>query len=175
MATDEKGNMPITFYGELTSIPDDNNIYEITHILISLFSYERILKTTPRTSIKLCDNDEVAITVSEDLLTSLRATVNGTKIVELHQESLEKRYLCSSCKSPVMPDDDVVIEYPRGYMASKDAATPNSVINVTILDERKHKVNLHVNLDQIEAWYNPKNDLSKKEKAIKLIPTYQPK
>ena len=76
--------------------------------------------------------------------------------------------MCSSCKSPVKPDDDDVIEWACGYMALKDAATPNSVINVTIIDERKHKVNLHVNLDQIQACYNPKNDLSNKEKARKL-------
>ena len=82
--------------------------------------------------------------------------MNGTKIVELHQDSLEKRYLCSSCKSPVVPDDDVVIERAYGYMASKDAATINSVINVTILDECKHKVNLYVNLYQVEACCNPK-------------------
>ena len=42
MAIDEMGNMPITFYGVLTSVPYDNNIYEITHILISSFNYERI-------------------------------------------------------------------------------------------------------------------------------------
>ena len=34
-------------------------------------------------------------------------------------------------------------------MTSKDAATYNSVINVTILDEGKDKVNLRVNLDQM--------------------------
>lgn len=89
--TDETGNTPITFYGELTSLPNDNNMYEIIHIHVSSFNYERILKITPRTTIKFCGNHEVAITVSEDLLTLLRATMNGTKIVELHQESLEKK------------------------------------------------------------------------------------
>ena len=69
MAIDEMENIQIIFHGELTSIPNDNNIYEIAHIFISSFNYERILKTTPSTIIKLCDNDEVAITVSEDLLT----------------------------------------------------------------------------------------------------------
>ena len=97
--------------------------------------------------------------------------MNGTKIVELHQESLEKRYLCSSGKTPVVPDDDDVIECACGYMESKEGATPNSVINVTILGQRKHIVNSHVNLDQIEACYNPKNDLLKKEKGRKLIKT----
>ena len=53
MGIDETGNMPITFYGELTSVPNANNIYETTHILISSFNYESILKTTPRTAIKL--------------------------------------------------------------------------------------------------------------------------
>ena len=154
MGIDETGNMPITFYGELTSVPNANNIYEITHILISSFNYESILKTTQRTAIKLFDNDEVAITLSEDLLTSLRATVNGTKIVELHQESLEKRCLCSSNKSQVVPDDDNVIECACGYMTLKDAAAPNSVINVSILDEHKHKNNVHVKFDQIEDCYN---------------------
>ena len=89
--TDETANTPITFYGELTSLPNDNNMYEIIHIHVSSFNYERILKITPRTTIKFCGNHEVAITVSEDLLTLLRATMNGTKIVELHQESLEKK------------------------------------------------------------------------------------
>ena len=89
--TDETGNTPITFYGELTSLPNDNNMYEIIHIHVSSFNYERILKITPRTTIKFCGNHEVAITVSEDLLTLLRATMNGTKIVELHQGSLEKK------------------------------------------------------------------------------------
>ena len=42
IAIDEMGNMPIPFYGVLTSVPNDNNIYEITHILISSFNYERI-------------------------------------------------------------------------------------------------------------------------------------
>ena len=64
-----------------------------------------------------------------------------------------------------MPDDDDVIECACGYMASKDAATPNSVINVTILNEHKHKVNLHFNLDQIEACCNLKNDLPKKRES----------
>ena len=127
MAIDETGNIPVTFYGELTSVPNDNNIYEITHILISSFSYESVLKPTPRTTIKLCKNDEVRTNVSDDLLTLLRATVNGTKIMELHQESLEKMYLCFSCKFPVVPDDDDVIECACGYVESKDAATPNSV------------------------------------------------
>ena len=89
--TDETANTPITFYGELTSLPNDNNMYEIIHIHVSSFNYERILKITPRTKIKFCDNHEVAVTVSEDLLTLLRASMNGTKIVELHQESLEKK------------------------------------------------------------------------------------
>ena len=89
--TDETANTPITFYGELTSLPNDNNMYEIIHIHVSSFNYERILKITPRTTIKFCGNHEVAITVSEDLLTLLRATMNGTKVVELHQESLEKK------------------------------------------------------------------------------------
>lgn len=89
--TDETANTPITFYGELTSLPNDNNMYEIIHIHVSSFNYERILKITPRTTIKFCGNHEVAITVSEDLLTLLRASMNGTKIVELHQESLEKK------------------------------------------------------------------------------------
>ena len=70
-----------------------------------------------------------------------------------------------------MRDDDDVIERAYGYMASKDAATPNSVINVTIIDECKHKVNLYINLYQIEACCNPKNVLLKKEKARKLIKT----
>lgn len=98
MPIDETGNMSITFFGELTSVPNDN-IYEIKNILISSFNYDRILKTTPRTTIKVCENEEVAITVSKDLLTSLRVTMNGKNIVELPQESLAKRYLCSSCKS----------------------------------------------------------------------------
>lgn len=89
--TDETANTPITFYGELTSLPNDNNMYEIIHIHVSSFNYERILKITPRTTIKFCGNHEVAVTVSEDLLTLLRASMNGTKIVELHQESLEKK------------------------------------------------------------------------------------
>ena len=127
------------------------------------------VKTTPCTTIKLCGNDKVAVNVSEDLLTLVRATVNGMKIVELHEELLKRIWVCFSCKSPVVPDDNDVIEYACGYIASKDAATPNSVINVTISDECKHKVNLHANLDQIEACCNPKNDLSKKENVRKLI------
>lgn len=58
-----------------------------------------------------------------------------------------------------MPDGDDVTECACGYMALKDAATPNSGINATILDERKHKVNLHVKLHQC---YNAKYDLLKK-------------
>ena len=27
MAIDETGNMPVAFYGEITSFPNDNNIY----------------------------------------------------------------------------------------------------------------------------------------------------
>ena len=61
MAIDEMGNMSITFYGELTAVPNFNNIYEITHILISSFNYES-------TTIKLCDSHEVPLTVFEDLL-----------------------------------------------------------------------------------------------------------
>ena len=45
--------------------------------------------------------------------------------------------------------------------------TPSSVINITILDERNYKVNVHVNIDLIKACYNPKNDLTKKEKNNK--------
>lgn len=62
-----------------------------------------------------------------------------------------------------MPDGDDVTECACGYMALKDAATPNSGINATILDERKHKVNLHVNLHQC---YNAKYDLLKKKRKL---------
>ena len=64
-----------------------------------------------------------------------------------------------------MPDDDDVIECACGYMALKDGATPNSGTNATILDERKHKVNLYANLYQC---YNAKYDLLKKEKINKI-------
>ena len=45
------------------------------------------------------------INVSEDLLTSSRATVNETKIFALHQESLQITYMCPSCKSPLVPNE----------------------------------------------------------------------
>ena len=46
MAIDETGNMSISFHGELTSVPNNNNIYDITHILSGSFNYERILNYT---------------------------------------------------------------------------------------------------------------------------------
>ena len=58
----------------------------MTHILMSPFNYERILKTTTRTKIDLCDSEEVTINVSKDLLTSFRAKTNETKIATLHQQ-----------------------------------------------------------------------------------------
>ena len=53
MAIDETGDMPISCYDELTLVPNDNNIYEITYIITNSFNYEHILKTKPRTAIKL--------------------------------------------------------------------------------------------------------------------------
>ena len=35
MAIDETGNMPISCYNELTLVSNDNNIYEITHIIMN--------------------------------------------------------------------------------------------------------------------------------------------
>ena len=35
MAIDETGNMPISCYDELTLVPNDNNIYEITYIIMN--------------------------------------------------------------------------------------------------------------------------------------------
>ena len=35
MAVDETGNMPISCYDELTLVPNDKNIYEITYIIIN--------------------------------------------------------------------------------------------------------------------------------------------
>ena len=48
MTIDETGNTPITFYCELTSLPNDNNMYEVIHILVSSFNYElqHVLQST---------------------------------------------------------------------------------------------------------------------------------
>ena len=70
MTIDETGNMPIRYYDELTLVPNDNNVYGITYILISSFNYEHILKTEQCTSIKLCNNGEVAI-ADDDVIESL--------------------------------------------------------------------------------------------------------
>ena len=53
--------------------------------------------------------------------------------------------------------DNDVLECSCGYMAPIDAATPNSVITGSILDKWKLRVNLHVNLDQIDASCNLKS------------------
>ena len=58
-ANDETGNTPIIFYKSLTSVPKDGSIYEITHILISSFNYKRLLKTTARATVDLCDGKEI--------------------------------------------------------------------------------------------------------------------
>ena len=82
----ETRNVSITFCGSLTSIPKDGSIYQITHIFMSPFNYERILKTSTHTKIDLCDSEEVTINVSKDLSTSFRAKTNETKIATLHQQ-----------------------------------------------------------------------------------------
>ena len=52
--------------------------------------------------------------MSEDVLTSFKRTVNETKTVALHQESFQKTYLHPSCKSPIVPDEDDLIECSCG-------------------------------------------------------------
>ena len=84
----------------------------------------------------------------------IRGSVN---IVESNNEWNENSRTSSRIvrkKGIWVPGD--VIECACGYMTSKDAATHNSVINVTILDEGKDKVNLRVNLDQMlqsKKWF----------------------
>ena len=147
-AIDKTRNVSLTFYESSTSIPKEDSIYQITHILISLFNYERILKTTARTTADLWDNEKVTINVPEDVLTSFRAVVNETKIVALHQESLQKTYLCSPLKSSMVSDEDDIIESscPYGVIASVDASTPNTI-------ESKQRIELQVKLEQLDACY----------------------
>ena len=116
--------MSITFCGSLASIPKDGSIYQITHIFMCPFNYERILKTTTRTKIDLCDSEEVTINVLKDLLTLFRAKANTTKIATLHQQSLQITYLCLYSESPMVPDENNIIECSCEVIASVDAATP---------------------------------------------------
>lgn len=108
--------MTITFYDSLTSIPT-----RAVFIRLNIF----LSKTTTCSALDLFDNEKIIINVSKDALTSFRATVNKMKVVALHQESLYRIYLCPSCKSSMVPNEDDIIACSCGVIASVDAATPN--------------------------------------------------
>ena len=134
----ETVNVPITFCDSLTSIPRDSSFYQITYqLIISSFKYEWILKTFARSTIGLCDSGEVTINVSQEVLKSFKTIVNEKKIVAFHQESLQKIYLCPSCKSSMLPKNDDIVECSCEVIVSVDTATPNQNVNVAILDENK--------------------------------------
>ena len=84
---------------------------------------------------------------------------------------MEKSCLCALCKAVLVPDEDDIVEFQCGYIASKEVALTNTSITVTILDDNKIKVNLRLDIDQIDACYNPDNKLTKKEKERKIIKT----
>ena len=98
-------------------------------------------------------------------MTSFEATVNEKKIVALHKEPLQKTYLCPSCKSSMVLDEDDTVECSCEEIASVDAATPNANVEVTILDEHKFRIDLQVKLEQLNAYYNMTNDLAKQMRA----------
>ena len=169
MAFDDTGNMPIKFYGELTKLVQNNKVFKLTHLLLSSYNHERVLKTTERTTVVLCEEEERNIVISEEVLSSFSTTIKATKIAEYNNQNLQKKYLCSLCKSMLVPDEDDIVECQCGYMASKEAALTNTTMKVTILDSNNLKVVVNVSIEQIESCYNSDNKLTKKEKERKII------
>lgn len=44
----------------------EGQIYNITNVMISLFNYEHILKTTERTTVTVCEDDNVDNNISDE-------------------------------------------------------------------------------------------------------------
>lgn len=50
-----------------------------------------------------------------------------------------------------------------------DLATPNKNVKVTILDEIKRRIDLQVKLERLDAFSKTTNDLTKQERARKML------
>ena len=79
--------------------------------------------------------------------------------------------MCLFCKSSLVPNEDGIIKCFCGVIASADAATPNKNAKLTILDENKRRIELQVNLEQLDVCYNTTNDLTKQDRARQMFKT----
>ena len=104
-------------------------------------------------------------------MASSRATVNKTKLVELHQESLQITYICPYHKSPLVSNEDDIIKCSCGIIPFVDTITPYTNVKVTILDENKRRIDLQVKLEQLDACYDTTDDSAKQERACKMLKT----
>ena len=71
----------------------------------------------------------------------------------------------------MVPDKDDIIECSIGVIASPDAAFLKMNVRVTILNERKGRINFQVQIEQLSACRKTPNDITKQERAWKMLNT----
>lgn len=71
----------------------------------------------------------------------------------------------------MVPDKDDIIECSIGVIASPDAAFLKMNVSVTILNERKGRINFQVQIEQLSACRKTANDITKQERAWKMLNT----
>ena len=71
----------------------------------------------------------------------------------------------------MVPDKDDIIECSIGVIASPDAAFLKMNVRVTILNERKGRINFQVQIEQLSACRKTSNDITKQERAWKMLNT----
>ena len=120
----------------------------MTHVMVTSLNHKCILKTTERTFVTLCENDNMEIKFSDEIMTSIPSTINETKLVALRNDFFYKTFPCPTCMSLTIPDEDDIIECSCGVIASMEAAIPCSSVKITILDDQKHQLDLQVKLEQ---------------------------
>ena len=77
--------------------------------MVSSLNYKCILKVTERGIVTLCEDDNMEIKISDEVMTSIPPTFKEKKVVALHNDFFCKKFPCPSCMSSIIPDEDDII------------------------------------------------------------------
>ena len=100
IAMDNDNEVGITFFEETGENLVEGGTYEITHLMINVFSNEKIIKTTERTNVKFIPDCHSPITRKCDTIKFIFG-----KVCEFNIKNFMTKVLCSLCKSEIADED----------------------------------------------------------------------
>ena len=101
----------LTIFGDLIDEVNENSSYKISHLRVAKYDYERYLKTTERSTVKiqpdlnieLADEDKKEV---DNISTNIKVTIQVTSV---DLKSFIPRLSCSNCNEDITSDEEFII------------------------------------------------------------------